>query len=389
MSAESATIPRRTGRGLTENLAHFAEYLRTNQIPAPLTALLDCLKGLTYIDLADRNAFRVMLRANLVSRREDIAAFDRLFDIFWMPQLCRRTHLPEGDAKAEEDQTAEILQRRKQKEQPPVEDNQARITQDAALRYSPAATELAGDELTVDAGRSRALDELIAKLLAALANRISRRYRFAARGRTIDLRRVLRKNMQFGGELILLDYKQKKTKRPRVVFFCDVSGSMDVHALMTLQFVHALKRIDRRTEIFFFATALTRGTRWFAEKEFSAVVKELPGAVAGWGGGTRIGHCMERFNALHGRKLLSGNTVAMIFSDGWDLGETGLLAEQMSRLKRRAHNVIWLNPLAGAKDYQPICRGMAAALPYVDVFLPMGDSRDLVRLVRTLETLMG
>jgi uncharacterized protein with von Willebrand factor type A (vWA) domain len=373
---------------MAENLVNFAEYLRANNVAAALPAVLDCLKAIPCIDLSDRDAFRVLLRANLVAGKEDISAFDRLFDRFWLPQPPGRPLPAAADGSQEEDQTA-ATGRQQGSEPRPDEDEQARHKKEVALRYSQDPGRFAEESLIVEFGRSPELAELIARLLASLANRTSRRYRFSVRGRTIDLRRILRKNIQFGGELILLDYRRRRSKRPRVVFLCDVSGSMDVHTLMMLQFVHSLKRIDRRTEIFFFATDLTRSSRRFSENEFSAAVKELPAVVAGWGGGTRIGHCLRRFNSAYGPRLLSRAAVVLIFSDGWDLGEADLLAAQMAWLKRRAHKVIWLNPLAGAKDYQPICQGMSAALPHVDVFLPMGNPGDLLRLGRTLETLLG
>jgi uncharacterized protein with von Willebrand factor type A (vWA) domain len=194
--------------------------------------------------------------------------------------------------------------------------------------------------------------------------------------------------MQFGGELILLDFKKKKIKKRRIIFFCDVSGSMDVYMIMLLQFAHALKRLDQRTEIFFFSTDLSRWTHQFDAGDYAATLSRLPEFVSDWGGGTRIGHCLKDFNEIYGRRMLSGKTIAVIFSDGWDRGETHVLERQMAYLKNKSYKVVWLNPLMGTKDYQPICRGMSAALPYVDYFLPMGNPRDLQFLGKTLEKMI-
>jgi hypothetical protein len=194
--------------------------------------------------------------------------------------------------------------------------------------------------------------------------------------------------MQFGGELILLDFRKKKLKKRRIIFLCDVSGSMDVYAYMLLQFAHALKRLDSQTEIFFFSTDLSRGTHQFGAGDFATALTRLPDFVSDWGGGTRIGHCLQDFNETYGRSLLSNKAIVVIFSDGWDQGQTDVLESQMAYLNNKAHRVIWLNPLMGTKDYKPICRGMSAALPYVDYFMPLGNLRDLRSLGRTLEKMM-
>jgi uncharacterized protein with von Willebrand factor type A (vWA) domain len=157
---------------------------------------------------------------------------------------------------------------------------------------------------------------------------------------------------------------------------------------MILQFIHALKRIDRRTEIFFFSTDLSKASRQFDMGEFSSAIKQIPGAISDWGGGTRIGHCLKIFNETVGKRQLSGKDIVMIFSDGWDRGEIDVLEEQMAFLKRKVYKIIWLNPLIGTQDYQPICQGMRTALPYVDYFLPLGQLKDLQSIGQTLKKVM-
>ena len=191
--------------------------------------------------------------------------------------------------------------------------------------------------------------------------------------------------MQFGGELIFLNFKKRKLKKRRVLFFCDVSGSMDIYTRMILQFAHALNRIDRRTEIFFFSTELSRATFQFDDRDFNSAISRIPKLTADWGGGTRIGHCLRIFNERYGKRMLSAKDIVIIFSDGWDRGEIDVLEEQMALLKRKAYKIIWLNPLMGTTDYQPTCQGMRAALPYVDSFLPMESLRDLAFMARMLE----
>jgi uncharacterized protein with von Willebrand factor type A (vWA) domain len=169
---------------------------------------------------------------------------------------------------------------------------------------------------------SGALYEALCVLLKPLNNRLSRRYRYTSRGREISLRRILRKNMQFGGELIFLDFKRRKVKRRRVLFLCDVSGSMDIYTRMILQFVHALHRIDRRTEVFFFSNELSRATLQFDVSDVNSALSRIPELTSNWGGGTRIGHCLQIFNESYAKRMLSTRDIVIIFSDGWDRGKS-------------------------------------------------------------------
>ena len=194
--------------------------------------------------------------------------------------------------------------------------------------------------------------------------------------------------MQFGGELIFLDFKKKKLKKRRIVFLCDVSGSMDTYTLLILQFIHALIRIDRRTEIFFFSTDLTRAKHQFSGQDFTAAMSSIPGRVSDWGGGTRIGRCLGLYNNSYGQRSPARRDIVIIFSDGWDRGEIDELDTQMSALKRNSHKILWLNPLIGTRDYRPICQGMRTALPYVDYFLPIGALPDIKLLSRTIERII-
>ncbi len=370
------------------NMARFSLFLRENGMRVPSSSLLDAIRGLPLVDPSRMEAFRHLLRSNLVCRREDWERFDELFRRFFLEQEsflspAKRAPEPAGQG-AQETTAGESLGTPSPLVQDPSGPREA-----ASMRYSPHALHQERDLKEMPFSAPQELSEALAKLLRPLAHRPSRRTRYTLHGREISLRRLFRKNIQFGGDLIFLDFKERRIKRRRLIFLCDVSGSMDMYTLMILQFAHALRKIDRRTEILFFSTELTRVTEWFGPGDFGAALNRLPSAVGDWGGGTRIGHCLKAFAEVFGGKLLAGRPIVMIYSDGWDRGEIPLLERQMSLLKRRAHKVIWLNPLAGIREYQPICRGMAAALPYVDYFLPVSRLHDLQRLERTLETLIA
>jgi uncharacterized protein with von Willebrand factor type A (vWA) domain len=386
---ETTIAAHRSGRGLIENIVRFADLLRANGVAVSLPSVLDAVQAPSLIDISSRRAFQHLLQANLVCRKEDIPRFERLFYAYWLPGNRSRLEIPGRDSTHGQEESEDVGLPIRQTRPAPKQPEETQASRDSAIRYSPHSLPKPGEPLELRFEQSRTVYESIARLLRPLTNRLSRRYRYTLHGQEINLRRILRKNMQFGGELILLDFKKKKVKKRRVVFFCDVSGSMDIYTLMILQFIHALKRIDRRTEIFLFSTDLTRATSQFDGADFAAAISELPRVVGAWGGGTRIGHCLEDFNKTCGSQLLAGKPIVMLFSDGWDRGEAEVLASQMALLQRKAYKIIWLNPLSGARDYQPVCRGMRAALPYVDYFLPMGAPHDLLHLGQTLEKLLA
>ena len=391
MPHERNGIPLPTAEGFTDNIVRFSNLLRDSGVSVSLPAVLDTLKGLPLINISALQEFKTLLRANLIHRKQDIATFNRLFQEYWLPRnRLVRNILSEENIHPTEEQNSivshhlENISDRRSPEQP-----ESRSAQPWALRYSPQSLLKisAGQELQLI--ESGALYEALCVLLKPLNNRLSRRYRYTIRGREISLRRILRKNMQFGGELIFLDFKRRKVKRRRVLFFCDVSGSMDIYTRMILQFVHALHRIDRRTEIFFFSNEIYRATFHFDVSDVNSAISRIPELTSNWGGGTRIGHCLQIFNESYAKRMLSTRDIVIIFSDGWDRGEIDVLETQVTRLKRKTYKIIWLNPLMGSADYQPICQGMRTALPYVDSFLPMGNLRDLQHLGCMLEKMIA
>jgi uncharacterized protein with von Willebrand factor type A (vWA) domain len=372
-------------RGLTENITRFSHLLIDHGVAVSLPSVLDALRGLPLIDIFSPEQFKCLLQVNLICRQDDLALFEKMFHEFWIKRDRDGRQLAvEQSEKSRVDQNLKAIPARHENHFRPPGEDEPPGHQQWAVRYSPDSFHRRAATIAVPFAESRALYETIRQLLQPLNRRRSRRYRYTLRGRQISLRRILRRNMQFGGELIFLDFKKKRFKKRRIVFFCDVSGSMDIHTLMILQFVHALKRIDRRTEIFCFSTDLTRATSKFMVNDFTAAISGLPAMIADWGGGTRIGHCLRIFNENYGRFRLSRKDIVIIFSDGWDRGEIKEIELQMATLKRQAYKIIWLNPLLATKDYQPICQGMRTALPYVDYFLPMGALEDLRLLRRTI-----
>jgi uncharacterized protein with von Willebrand factor type A (vWA) domain len=389
MSDKNTATSNPADRGLIENITRFANLLRDNGVAVSLPAVLDTLQGLAMIDIFNPDEFKCLLRVNFICRKEDLATFNGLFYDFWYAKNhAARMSAAKNEEKPQLDESSQSQTGSDEKQLRPPGEEEPAAEQQWSIRYSPDSINKMVATKEIRFAESRAVYETICKLLQPLNNRLSRRLQYTIRGQQISLRRILRKNMQFGGELIFLDFKKKKVKKRRVVFLCDVSGSMDVFTLIILQFMHALNRIDRRTEIFFFSTDLSRATRQFELNDFASAISRIPELISDWGGGTRIGHCLRIFNKSYGQRMLSGKDIVIIFSDGWDRGEIDELDSQMATIKRKAHKVIWLNPLLGTKGYQPICQGMSTALPYVDYFLPMDALQDLRLLSHTIDKML-
>jgi uncharacterized protein with von Willebrand factor type A (vWA) domain len=241
--------------------------------------------------------------------------------------------------------------------------------------------ELSDDEL-------RAIRRMLASFTWQAGLRRTRRFRPGA-GRTFDLRRTLRQNLQYGGEVYRWSRKEPRYVPRPLVVLADISGSMERYTRLLLHFAYGLSRgFEKGGEIFVFSTRLTRITRPMKEKNVDQALRQVTGSVQDWSGGTRIGEALKSFNFHWGRRVLGHGAVVLLISDGWDQGNTDLLRREMARLQRSCYRLIWLNPLLGSEQYRPLARGMQTALPYIDDFLPvhnLASLEDLSLHLRSLE----
>ncbi|MDP3984680.1 MAG: VWA domain-containing protein, partial [Acidimicrobiia bacterium] len=188
-------------------------------------------------------------------------------------------------------------------------------------------------------------------------------------------------------DFVRLAYTQRRVRRRPLIFVADVSGSMERYSEMLLYFAHAARGRLGPMEAFVFSTRLTRITRQLARRDPAAAIAEVSLAVDDWSSGTKIGEAVAEFNRHWSRRVTRGGPIVVIVSDGWDRGEPELLSKEMARLRRTVHRIVWLNPLSGRAGYAPETRGMQAALPYVDDFLPAANLSDLSAVVALLESL--
>jgi uncharacterized protein with von Willebrand factor type A (vWA) domain len=198
----------------------------------------------------------------------------------------------------------------------------------------------------------------------------------------------VRRNLRYGGEI--LDWAEREPKRkPRpLVILADVSGSMERYTRLLLLFTYGLARaLEQKVEAFVFSTRLTRITRGLQERNLDRALREVSLAVPDWSGGTRIGDALRTFNFDWGRRVLGRGAITLVISDGWDCGDVEVLREEIARLQRSSRRLIWLNPLLGSPEYEPLTRGIQAALPYIDDFLPVHNLDSLEALAQHLGTL--
>ena len=350
--------------------------LREHGVAVTPSEVVAAVAAFQVIDQADREEVFLSLRSVFTSRVEDFPIFEKLFAKHW-------------DSRPEKHVEREGLSKTTLQVRPGaprrglayfLENWTTTRGEDSAPVKVPGAseTESAAEKDFSSFGKDDLDDvaRLARRIVKRLAQNPSRRWRPVRRGSRINLRRSLRQSLKTGGELIELSFKKRKPKRTKLVVICDVSGSMDIYSRLLLQFIYGLQNSFAKVESFVFATSLTRITGHLRNKTYEHALAQLSEKVRGWSGGTRIGDSLTAFNAEWLRRI-DKRTVVIILSDGWDTGEPQQLAHTLSQLQKRAGRVIWLNPLLGSSTYEPLTRGMQAALPFIDVFAPAHDLASL------------
>lgn len=355
-----------------EDLVRFCRALRESGIHVTPAEVVIAATVFQVIDTGDRDEVFLSLRSVLTTSVDDFPTFAELFDEFWnrLPRKLVERELVSQKTSARAAKGLAFF----------LEHWATSLRTDSQPVNVPGASDTeSGAEKDFSAFSNEELEEisrLARRIVKRLASRPSRRWRPVRRGHRVNLRRSLRLSLKTGGELIDLVYKQRRPKRTKLFVICDVSGSMDLYSRLLLQFVYGLQNSFARVESFVFATSLSRITGELKNKTYQRALDRLSANVHGWSGGTRIGASLTVFNAQWLRRI-DKRTIVIILSDGWDTGEPEQLAAALSSLKARAGRLIWLNPLLGKTTYQPVTRGMQAALPLIDVFAPAHDLASL------------
>jgi uncharacterized protein with von Willebrand factor type A (vWA) domain len=378
MASESAAL----GERVTDQLAALTGSLRAQGSRVGVGELLTAHQALTAVDCTSREDARLALRAVLCSERGDLAKFERAFyDVFGEGRV------PLGPSPFDELSEAA-------REALPHAGVPATGPRSSEFDAEPTAVPAAWSDVELlrhkDFASYTDLEmalarELIARLARRGPTRLSRRARPSRRrGHEPDVRRMVRGSLRTAGEPLDRVWRAP-SRRPRpVVLVLDVSGSMTPYARMLLQYLHASVAARRRVEAFAFGTRLTRVTHELGGRDHDRALARAAEAVVDFSGGTRIGAALAALNREHGRRVGRG-AVVVILSDGWDRGDPEELAVEMARLRRSAHRLVWLNPLAAHPEFAPLTRGMRAAIPHTDELLAGNSLASLEQLAVILE----
>jgi uncharacterized protein with von Willebrand factor type A (vWA) domain len=374
---------------IVERVTQFCRALRENGLLATPAESIEAARLLERIDFIDREEVYYALRTLLTTRREDLPIFDRLFANWW--RIPTETPAHESRPAWARHAGAGVLQPPSPNggmRGMPSMDSWARPDHEAEGIIGVAAPSLADargrkDFATFGTDDLDEVSRVAERLARRLDARPSRRWRRASQGQGVrlDLRRTVRLSLKTGGDLVELARRRRKLRRTKLVVVCDVSGSMDLYSRFLLQFLYALQHAFARVETFAFSTRLVRITEALARDTYREALDDLARSESGWSGGTKIGGSIAALVAGWLRRI-DRRTVVIILSDGWDTGEPEVLSDAMAAIHRRAGRVVWLNPLLGSPSYQPLTRGMQAALPHVDVFAAGESLESLERVGR-------
>ncbi|MDZ4344987.1 MAG: VWA domain-containing protein [Candidatus Binatia bacterium] len=384
------------GRGTLPNMMAFARALKQLGVKVSLSQVIDAARSADLVDIAEKQDFRALLRSNMVLQKEDFPVFDMVFDCFWREQSYERVPMETleiqgtptesgaeegGDEEGLEEAVAEAAAQ----ENMPLDN----LEEFSIPTYSPQELLNRKDFSEMGVEESRAIARAILLIATKIATQISRRKKISRKGSTVDPRWTMRRSMKYGGEIVELVQRKRRIKKTKVVLLCDVSGSMDCYSRFLIQFMYGLQNELWGVETFVFSTSLSRITHLIRTKDIGNALEKISGSILGWSGGTNIGRSLHTFNRSFAPSMVTHRSVVVIISDGWDRGDVSLLEREMQDLKRRCKKIIWLNPLLASDNYEPLCKGMQAALPYLDLFLSVHNVNSLVALGRTLQKMVA
>jgi len=377
------------GPATRRRLAGFVRTLRDNGFTAGLAETRDALAILASPVATRPSLLKPALRTLFCATHSDWERFDEVFDAFWLGRGHRQARvsgattssdtppkrLGESGAPMGETGAPDHVERRDGVENADMDGRGKR--EGASRAETLARADMRHIVAPEDVAAAHALAARLARKMRA---RLVRRQQVRRRGRRLDLRRTIHRNISHGGTPVELVWRRRKVKPLRLVILLDASGSMSLYTSFFVRFLHGVVDAFREAEAFVFHTRLAHVSESLRDRDVTRAVDRLSLMAQGIGGGTQIGESLATFNRWHAKRVINSRTAVMIVSDGYDTGEPERLGREMQRLRRRCRRIVWLNPLIGWNDYKPEARGMQAALPYVDLFAPAHNLESLAAL---------
>jgi uncharacterized protein len=373
-------------------LAGFTATLRDNGFAVGLAEAGDAARILASPLVARPMWLGQAFRALFCSDAEEWRRFDEVFAAYWLDRGVRRVaklsgaaprggprtlrQIAEAGAPGGEPQAADAPRDRGDDGSDNPADRRGR-REGASRAEALARTDF---RHIADPDALAAAHEAAARLAEVLRTRLTRRFRVATAGRRLDMRRTIRASIARGGTPLDLVWRRRRMRPLKLVVLLDASGSMSLYTAVFTRFIHGVVHCFRESDAFLFHTRLVQISDAMWERHPQRAIDRLSLLAEGVGGGTRIGACLAQFNRWHASRVLTSRTVLMIVSDGYDTGEPGVLGVAMAALRRRCRRIVWLNPMLGWAGYEPVARGMAEALPHIDLFAPAHNLESLMRL---------
>ncbi|MDX2303306.1 MAG: VWA domain-containing protein [Microscillaceae bacterium] len=371
--------------GITEHIIRFSHYLRQKGLSVGVKESLEALEAARLGVILDANVFKYALKSIFCTSEKESRIFEELFAAYWQKKL-------EKGQKKILDHRERIIRHEHKKasllflgKQNTEKRTESELESQSITGASRVEKMTRTDFSKIEEVDSEFLEALAQKLWRQMNQRLSRRFKLAPKSGQVDLRRTIRKNIQNGGEMIDLHRKKRKKRKPSLVVLLDVSGSMDKYSLFLLRFIYALQGNFERLEAFLFSTRITPITDLLKNKTLTQNLSLLSERADFWSSGTKIGSCFEDFNRHYSNHCLNSNSIVIILSDGLDTGEPEILGYELGKIARKARKLIWLNPLKGMNNYEPLARGMQSALPHLDVFQSAHNLESLLALEKYLE----
>jgi uncharacterized protein with von Willebrand factor type A (vWA) domain len=365
-------------------IVEFCRLVRAHGISCGVKETLDSLQAARVVGVGDREGLRLALRAVLCSSKQDCDLFDGLFETFWSQRNGFAATAIDNNRVQQSAPRAALQSSGVELIGPGNPPSDSEGEGRAVSGATPIERLRRVDFSQIPQHDLPELERIATLLLRRMALRLSRRLKTIERRGPIDLRRTIRRSIGHGGDPVYLSRKGKKRAHAQLVILLDISGSMNAYSLLLVRFAYALEKHFRRVNTFVFSTTLQEVTESLRVQSLPEALAALSKESVGWSGGTKIGDSLRDFNEQFAPRLISRDTMVIILSDGWDTGEPEILARELSAIQRRSRQVVWLNPLLGMEDYQPLTGGMVAAMPFIDVLAAAHNLESLLALEHLL-----